>query len=469
MRILFAFLVSLFMAWVYLLFIQVPLITFVFLGVIAFSMAFWIYPKQTLFGFWVFLLFQPVITIGIQSGIIFFLDEMGLVAMASLLTAKRLITRKPFYWSGIFIPLVLLVLLGGISSIVHQVVPGIISAFGLLLFLKGFLLYYIFLNLDVELSDVLWFKKALYGIGIFTFVYGILAMIWPGIFLWILKTPPDWRFGFPSMQSYLGHPGAFSALMGILLCFAITDRWMHKKFRYTVLIFLFLAGTVLSLRRTSLTGVVLAVGVVLFLPAVRQWIRARISIRAIGLVAAASILFSGIVFVLFRDLIISYMAGDSPRALLLQTGFQIANDFFPLGSGFGTYSGGMNQKFYSPLFYKYRLSTTWGLSEDNSAFINDTFWPHIIAETGYFGLVCYSVIIGIFFAVCLRALKRLRSREAAAFAVTAVMLLVLSLVESTKASFYEMTLWTFFYFGSVAILQSWNRKGLYRHESASGQ
>ena len=38
------------------------------------------------------------------------------------------------------------------------------------------------------------------------------------------------------------------------------------------------------------------------------------------------------------------------------------------------------------------------------------------------------------------------------------MLLLLSVVESTKATFYEMSLWTFFYFGSVGILQSWLNK-----------
>ncbi|MCA9406035.1 MAG: hypothetical protein KC684_05820, partial [Candidatus Omnitrophica bacterium] len=56
------------------------------------------------------------------------------------------------------------------------------------------------------------------------------------------------------------------------------------------------------------------------------------------------------------------------------------------------------------------------------------------------------------------------------FAIVTLMMLILSLVESSKATFYEMSLWTFFYFGSLAILQSWlSRDRLEKQTKLSNQ
>lgn len=79
----------------------------------------------------------------------------------------------------------------------------------------------------------------------------------------------------------------------------------------------------------------------------------------------------------------------SARAQLLITGFKIANDHFPLGAGLGTYGSYYSSVNYSPLYYKYGLSTVFGMTEYNPMFICDSFWPMIMGQSGYFGTAFY--------------------------------------------------------------------------------
>jgi hypothetical protein len=77
--------------------------------------------------------------------------------------------------------------------------------------------------------------------------------------------------------------------------------------------------------------------------------------------------------------------------------FEIATDFFPYGSGFGTYGNAQALKYYSPLYREYGMSSVYGLMEDcdkcNVAFGSDTFWPALIAQTNYTGTLAYFILL----------------------------------------------------------------------------
>jgi hypothetical protein len=79
--------------------------------------------------------------------------------------------------------------------------------------------------------------------------------------------------------------------------------------------------------------------------------------------------------------------------MLLQNSFEVANDHFPLGSGFGTYGSNSSGIEYSPLYQKYGLNNIYGLTQSNPMFISDSFWPMILGQFGYFGLFIYLIII----------------------------------------------------------------------------
>lgn len=83
------------------------------------------------------------------------------------------------------------------------------------------------------------------------------------------------------------------------------------------------------------------------------------------------------------------LGDESARAQLLVKGFQIANDHFPLGAGFGTYGSFYSTVNYSSLYYRYGLNTVYGLSEQFGNFICDSFWPMIMGQSGYLGMAFY--------------------------------------------------------------------------------
>jgi hypothetical protein len=264
----------------------------------------------------------------------------------------------------------------------------------------------------------------------------------------------DKRYGLTSAQSVMGHPGAFAAFMAILACYSTAEGLIKRDKKSLLITAIFVVAMILSLRRTSLLGYLIAVfSVTFFQSAHLSTDMKRYCVTCMLVLLFLLLSFSSFISVMYLDFIMSYIVvGDNPRSALFRSGAQVAMDYFPWGSGFGTFGGGINQSFYSPLFYKYGLHRIWGLSPEKSSFINDTFWPHVMAETGIFGLIFYFLIIAGMLRICATSLSALKNTSFKIFAIAAYMALIVSIVESSKATFYEMSLWTYFYFGAVAIL-----------------
>ncbi|MGH6848137.1 MAG: O-antigen ligase family protein [Methylocella sp.] len=86
---------------------------------------------------------------------------------------------------------------------------------------------------------------------------------------------------------------------------------------------------------------------------------------------------------------------DSVRAAMVDASFRIAAEHFPLGSGAGTFgSAGSVQFGYSQLYYDYGIYLLWGGSPEMVAFLEDTYWPKLIAEGGALGVTFYLLFLG---------------------------------------------------------------------------
>lgn len=79
----------------------------------------------------------------------------------------------------------------------------------------------------------------------------------------------------------------------------------------------------------------------------------------------------------------------SRPAMMLASG-QILLDFFPFGSGLGSFGTYMSGIYYSPIYAQYGLDQLWGLTRDNHSFVADAFYPSL-AEFGIVGVLCYIV------------------------------------------------------------------------------
>lgn len=84
-----------------------------------------------------------------------------------------------------------------------------------------------------------------------------------------------------------------------------------------------------------------------------------------------------------------YVSGLSNEALArpmtYKTGIKMLWDYWPFGSGMGSFACNGAWKYYSPLYFKYNLTGIWGLSPDTGFFICDAYFP-TLAQFGMVGV-----------------------------------------------------------------------------------
>ena len=77
------------------------------------------------------------------------------------------------------------------------------------------------------------------------------------------------------------------------------------------------------------------------------------------------------------------------RPMMFKTAFKILLDYFPLGSGMGTFATNASVVYYSPLYQKYGLDHVWGLGH-GGGFICDAFYP-TLAQFGIVGIILFII------------------------------------------------------------------------------
>ncbi|MDH5691827.1 MAG: O-antigen ligase family protein [Gammaproteobacteria bacterium] len=85
-------------------------------------------------------------------------------------------------------------------------------------------------------------------------------------------------------------------------------------------------------------------------------------------------------------------ASRAARVVFYVKGIEIANDNFPLGVGHGGFGGAAARIFDSPVYAQYGV-TDYSFYQENGA-LTDTFWPHVIAESGWLGFLLYLFYLG---------------------------------------------------------------------------
>lgn len=122
---------------------------------------------------------------------------------------------------------------------------------------------------------------------------------------------------------------------------------------------------------------------------------------------------------------------ETARAALTQISFWIARDYFPFGTGFGTFASAFSAEPYSKVYYLYHIQNVWGISKNYSSFISDTFWPMILGQTGYLGTFFYVAALLLFFA----AVYKMRKYNAYSFASALIAVLYLLISSTSESAF----------------------------------
>ena len=191
----------------------------------------------------------------------------------------------------------------------------------------------------------------------------------------------DIRFGLPSQMLLFTEPtylATFAISVMVLLTFFI------KSYKKNIYFIIAISIVVCSTLRSK---AIMFIAIYLFLYILIIIKDFRLNTKSIIGVGTAAAVVGG-------NQILRYLSNiDWARPRLMVKSFEVAMDHFPIGGGFATFATWNSGVHYSPLYYKYDLSNTWGLQPDFYMFVGDTYWPAILGQFGFIGLISVVVIL----------------------------------------------------------------------------
>ncbi len=248
----------------------------------------------------------------------------------------------------------------------------------------------------------------------------------------------------PCQQLFFENPAEFASFVIICMIMLI---YSNQSVNENIIIYL-IFGTLMvfsTVRLKSIGAVVLIWIVYVFF--IKKITKSKILFYIISLIS---------VFCVGRDTFEYYYLNiKQPRALLISKAINIAKDYFPFGTGFGTFGSYASRVFYSRLYSKYGLSTVYGLSKDAGAYITDQMWATVLAQFGVVGFV----ICVVFFVFMFKNIKKYCSTNIYSYGCCIYLLLyelLLTLAES--ALFNPSALTIFFAMGYVMYSSYLNNK-----------
>lgn len=209
-----------------------------------------------------------------------------------------------------------------------------------------------------------------------------------GTFMKVFGHSPNYHFNalLPFMRGLRGpfiHAGYLSLMCGLLASGAVAfwlqglgRRWMAYALIYTFI-------AVCAGQRQELAALFLVYLVFALIQGRKQtgWL-------AMGAMVCMACLLIAVMTIKhnpFEEIMMQWGGGResdlSERGVLTEGGMRIANHYFPLGSGLGTYGGVGAQRFDQSQFIDLGFNRYWWFRQ--RIFLVDTYWPSIAAEAGY--------------------------------------------------------------------------------------
>jgi len=212
--------------------------------------------------------------------------------------------------------------------------------------------------------------------------------MWPVFYFLQLNDPQFTRYSLQSYSFLFVNPGAFVNSLIVAFCFAFITA---KKFR-PILVFLTLFLLASSLRTKGFVCGFALVGLYFFLSGgsnFRNPNRPLLLSRFIKSSPLLLPLLAVAIFVGIKQVELYFFTDLTPRLLLLVEGWKIFWEYFPFGSGAGTYGSAVASMFYSPIYETLGFRELYGLSAEpgTRSFLNDQFWSIILAQYGFFGFL----------------------------------------------------------------------------------
>jgi hypothetical protein len=211
-------------------------------------------------------------------------------------------------------------------------------------------------------------------------------------------TPNPLIGALPRMRGPFLHSGYLALTAASFAWFCVVLAVSTRRWRWGLLALPYLALLLASGQRQECAGFVLALAGLTLLTLRRHWV--LLLPLMFGTVVAAAVAMLMLDHVPARGLLAQWGFGQpfdllSERAVLSTKGIEVANQWFPLGAGLGTYGGAGAQKFDQSLFIDLGFASYWWFRDGK--FLIDVYWPSVAAESGWFGAAalaaCYLTIL----------------------------------------------------------------------------
>lgn len=420
-------------------------------------------PHDLLIFFGVFLLLQGLIAKNLEQWPLLFqsvkyADEgITLLAFLFFIVIPWLTKGQRPLKTGIEWLLSLFLLVGIISSIAARV-PLFIAASQFLLYVKGFLFFYILASIPANNLTLRKYVRSFAYVALLFLFFGFVDLVAPS---WLRSVTGNvdyisYRMGIPSVISLFVHPGVFGWFMCFIALYWFAFFIVFGKGSYLFTGLAFSLGCFLSMRAKPLGGLVGGILAGLSTLPLTKRIRNGLVFITVGL--CVSIPVWPKLYGLYQSTVTNYVKVRDPmlvaRNALYITSVDIAKDYFPFGAGFGRYGGWISAKYYSPLYDEYDLSRVYGMTEEKTSFTCDTFWPMVLGETGFIGLALYAGILISFVKTLYKQVRNESNRYVKAFQLGTLMILIESLVESLASPIYTKGPYVYLIFGAIGICYS---------------
>ena len=133
------------------------------------------------------------------------------------------------------------------------------------------------------------------------------------------------------------------------------------------------------------------------------------------------------------------------RTKLVTDSVTLANEHFPLGTGFGSFGSNAalehNSLLYENMGY-YDKNNKWAVKE----YLNDAFWPIVVAQTGWIGTVFFCLAI---LCLLLKGVKLYKTEFFSGWVILMVLLYDLVSTLGSSAFYHPMSLSGYMFAGIV--------------------
>ena len=335
--------------------------------------------RETVFFLCFYLLvFQNPLTEYV-SGVFSFVDEV--VALLGVVFAvylgfnnsKKLVVRKDTL--KIVQALLVFVACGLLANLIYQYQPIQLVMKDLFVNMKFFLAvitgFYLFRYAKPGKKTMLLHTKICTVLLFSLLIADVLFDLFPS---------EGFRYGIKIRNLIFGHVTYLAGACAFLLAL-LTFYFEKRNLPYIVMALILLASTTRSKALASGAAYV----IVLYIVLLKQQRMKLWQILVIGVLG---------IYIAWDQISFYYveLSDRSARAVLTQTSFRIMKDYFPIGTGFGTYASDVAGEHYSPVYVKYGFTQVYELRKE-SGYLSDTFWPIIIGQTGFIGLICYLFVL----------------------------------------------------------------------------